>query len=545
MQKILAQVNNNKEEFQKYLDELFKGDFSLISQLDYSFILKIIFLMDELELFENFKLVSYLSLDNQYKLLKEPLKEKTLIKIIPYLDARVKSFFFKNDKRAYEIFQYFNVSQLAREGVLFSYEIINSSIFFELLKRESLIDFRININNVLRYNPSIFILEKIDKYYDSMIDSYMESTDMFSCYYEYIEEFKKNIKINKKCCDYFFDDYIFYKLEELQEYDFFTGKVSFNNMDKVYQFFSKETGIRLSEIIVDSLFQDNIYNVWLNIKEMLRYHKLLDKEQQILNENIVSFYDMILNIDKLNNSDKIKVYHEYKDKNIGFMFYQDLRNMKNLSYRNIKKELIKLEEYPEFLDEEQTNKYGIPIYDLRDKEYIMLSRCLMKFSDTTIYPRSCYTLFSNENCEFFNNNLYIYGYYDFDYNKIVHVFENDSHSNDYINKNNEIGSDKVNRIMSPLQIVNNGIYSEIQLMNSKIFGDDNLFKNLKPNFLIVVNNVSEENILEARRLDIPIAIIKNVNLLENIDEYVSYEEIEDDYIVEHNFNELVKRRKRI
>ena len=195
MQKILAQLNNNKEEFQKYLDELFKGDFSLISQLDYSFILKIIFLMDELELFENFKLVSYLSLDNQYKLLKEPLKEKTLIKIIPYLDVRVKSFFFKNDKRAYEIFQYFNVSQLAREGVLFSYEIINSSIFFELLKRESLIDFRININNVLRYNPSIFILEKIDKYYDIMIDSYMESTDMFSCYYEYIEEFKKILKL--------------------------------------------------------------------------------------------------------------------------------------------------------------------------------------------------------------------------------------------------------------------------------------------------------------------------------------------------------------
>lgn len=545
MQKILAQLNNNKEEFQKYLDELFKGDFSLISQLDYSFILKIIFLMDELELFENFKLVSYLSLDNQYKLLKEPLKEKTLIKIIPYLDVRVKSFFFKNDKRAYEIFQYFNVSQLAKEGVLFSCKIINSPIFFELLKRESLIDFRINVNNVLRYNPSIFILEKIDKYYDIMIDSYIESTDMFSCYYEYIEEFKKNTKINKKYCDYFFDDYIFYKLEELREYDFFTGKFGFNNMDKLYQFFSKETGIRLSEIIVDSLFQDNIYNVWLNIKEMLRYHKLLDKEQQILNENIVSFYDMILNIDKLNNSDKIKVYHEYKDKNISFMFYQDLRNMKNLSYRNIKKELIKLEEYPDFLDEEQTNKYGIPIYDLRDKEYIMLSRCLMKFSDTTIYPRSCYTLFSNENCEFFNNNLYIYGYYDFDYNKIVHVFENDSHSNDYINKNNEIGSDKVNRIMSSLQIVNNGIYSEIQLMNSKIFGDDNLFKNLKPNFLIVVNNVSEENILEARRLDIPIAIIKNVDLLENVDEYVSYEEIEDDYIVEHNFNELVKRSKRI
>ena len=111
MQKILVQLNNNKEEFQKYLDELFKGDFSLISQLDYSFILKIIFLMDELELFENFKLVSYLSLDNQYKLLKEPLKEKTLIIIIPYLDARVKSFFFKNDKRAYEIFQYYIISE--------------------------------------------------------------------------------------------------------------------------------------------------------------------------------------------------------------------------------------------------------------------------------------------------------------------------------------------------------------------------------------------------------------------------------------------------
>ena len=39
-------------------------------------------------------------------------------------------------------------------------------------------------------------------------------------------------------------------------------------------------------MVVDALFCDNIYNVWLNIKEMLRYNSKLDAEDKVLDKSI-------------------------------------------------------------------------------------------------------------------------------------------------------------------------------------------------------------------------------------------------------------------
>ena len=51
-----------------------------------------------------------------------------------------------------------------------------------------------------------------------------------------------------------------------------------NNRDILIDILKKETNKKISEIIIDALFSDNIYNVWLNIKEMLRYNKGLTKK---------------------------------------------------------------------------------------------------------------------------------------------------------------------------------------------------------------------------------------------------------------------------
>ena len=38
-----------------------------------------------------------------------------------------------------------------------------------------------------------------------------------------------------------------------------------------------ETSKKISEVVIDALFSDNIYNVWINIREMIRYNNKLDK----------------------------------------------------------------------------------------------------------------------------------------------------------------------------------------------------------------------------------------------------------------------------
>ena len=93
----------------------------------------------------------------------------------------------------------------------------------------------------------------------------------------------------------------------------------------------KLTSLKLSEIIIDSLFQENIYNVWFNIREMFRFNNNI----QVLSENKEDFYTTILNFDTLSNKDKIKFYNTYRNKNINLMFYEDLRSVKDKSYEFI------------------------------------------------------------------------------------------------------------------------------------------------------------------------------------------------------------------
>jgi len=64
---------------------------------------------------------------------------------------------------------------------------------------------------------------------------------------------------------------------------------------------------------------------------------------------------MILNIDNVPCTDKIKLYRELKDKNINLMFYEDLRKLKDKSYNLIKSELFDFKNNGDSYNEELSN----------------------------------------------------------------------------------------------------------------------------------------------------------------------------------------------
>ena len=118
-------------------------------------------------------------------------------------------------------------------------------------------------------------------------------------------------------------------------------------------------------MVVDALFCDNIYNVWLNIKEMLRYNSKLDAEDKVLDNDKIDFYQMILNFDKISCEDKINLFNKLYDKNISVSFYDDLRKLKDISYDMIKKDLIDLSKCDDKLVSNDID--DVKVYDLRDK----------------------------------------------------------------------------------------------------------------------------------------------------------------------------------
>ena len=202
--------------------------------------------------------------------------------------------------------------------------------WFEKLKDTSLLEFRRKINLILSTSPSFEIEYKVKKYYEYLLNQYNDDSKLFFVYEEIINLFKNdNLEVlyNYNNFNYFVDRKLVIKLQDYGHYS--------DRLMLVYEELKKRTSIKISEIVVDGLFQDTIYNVWINLREMLRYNNSLDNK--LISYDKIDFYQLILNIDNISCEEKIKLYHDLKDKNIALMFYEDLRIVKDHSYNEFNK----------------------------------------------------------------------------------------------------------------------------------------------------------------------------------------------------------------
>ena len=380
--------------------------------------------------------------------------------------------------------------------IIFGNKIIKNPNFFELLKSKDIVYFRKIINNLLNHcEDPHYIIEKVKKYYDQIINSYQKESGLLKEY---------EIILNDKNPN-------FYELRKTMDPYMFNREI-YNNINKEY--FKEETSHKLSEIIIDYLFQDNIYNVWINIGELLRYNNYLSDNEKTLNKDRIEFYNMLLNFDNYSNEIKIEIYNIFKELDINKMFYDDMRKTKELAYEKIKNKLIIPEEHNEYLSKEETEKHQTKIYDLRNKEFNMLVRVMSNKYNPSIYRQrySSYSIISNNNTEVFhdgNEELVIYGYNNFDIDTIKHMYESDSYTSGYSSDQYEITS-YTNRILSIKELVDSPGYNEILIKNKYI--EDNYYHSMKPDFIVVIDNINEKSIRMSKELNIPIVIInKNRN----------------------------------
>lgn len=510
--------------------------YSIFASLSYDVIVRIIYKLEEINFIkENIgcNFISCLDSDNQKKLLDEAFNDDTLIKIISYFRKDVVSYFFEYDRRSIYLYKKIpGIRGLIRSGVKFNREILIRDDFFDLLKETDFAEFRNNINSIERHNDPMIIEKKLNKYYDELIDQYDYNIGMFK---EYI-----NILNNPSILNNFNDTFIFdtnvrmlfinYRLRDENGY-------TFTNRDKLIQELKEETSKKLSEIIVDALFADNIYNVWLNIKEMLRYNNNLDIEHRVIDSERSSFYEMILNFDNISSEDKINLFNKLRDKNISTIFYDDLRRIKDYAYDKIKEDMIDLSKYNDKINKEYSAKYGFNVYDLRDCEYTMLVRTLgSRYKEETINTRDCYSIISNENSNVYGDGSIVYGYYSFDNDNIIHMLEQDSFSsNSYDNEN---VTKYVNRIMTSKEIVNGSSwYSEIDIANSP--NGTGKYKTMRPDFVVSYDKIRDIDVEEAKRLNIPIVVIKKT-FLKDKDRIYSDFDSEIDAYNKKNRNKIVR-----
>jgi len=423
-------------------------------------------------------------------------------------DKKLLEDWLNSDSKANELIYKLDIVKLLQLGVVFPAKITNDSNFATFLLNKvinqtgSLIDIRSYIYIIQRTDTEFYtaLLNEYNKYSKNLLNSYNKEQHIFDEYFQYL-------KNNKS-----YDGYLFSK--SVQE------KLSrCSSIEEQKKLLEKETSLKISEIVVDSIFEDNIYNVKLNISEILRYTN--DIDENLIDRTRLDFYQVILNIDSMNNEDKIKLFHNLKGKNISAMLYDDLQLLKRHSYNSIKNSLTQVDKGTKLSKSKLSDKYGTDIYELNGEKFYMLVKSMEPISqnkynnyidlgnndngkkNNSDVERGCFSLIGSDNIDVFNRS-FVYGFNSFDVNNIISVFETDCFSRESDERilNENYGTTAVNRIMTPHQIVN-GLdpdrktkYSEIQILGK-----------MKPDFIIVFDEINELAIEESKSSNVPIVII--------------------------------------
>lgn len=497
---IISYLLNNKEMFLEYMRIIHLIN-NVIKYFDYNTNKNILNKLYEYNAkYYLYHYVTYIPTGEQIKLVSNNIADEILIKIIYNLSDDTLNYLFKTDSRMEHILYNLKPEKLINPNILYPKNILNNPKFFDILKNESFIVFRNNINLIEKHNLPEPIERNLKLYYQELIDSYNPDNGLFTQYEEIINNLKR--------CGILFGErtYILDRNSEKIYVDYLKNKEL--NVTNEYQ---QLTSYKLSEIVVDALFQDNIYNVFLNIKEMIRYNYKLPLNEQILDEKKLNFYNLILNIDHISSEEKVKLYNNLKDKNINLMFYEDLRKLKDKSYEIINNQIFKLGNHSP--NNILTKKYKVPIYNMEDQEFFMLVRSEDTHQTTTETKRNCYSIISNDNSVTYGlGSLTIYGYNVLDIDKVLHIYEKDAYSAD-LDDNNAYQKNVINRIMTPEEIVNGSSwYSEIQIINSKSPENEEIYLAKNPDYIVVYNEPSYYDIAESKRLNIPIVIINEKKL---------------------------------
>lgn len=512
---VLEWILNDDDLFKEYIN-ISDNMYSMVSMFSYDLIVKLIYKLEELgfgtgNISFNFSSVNS---EDKIRLLGEKFSDETIIKLIDYFDAKAKSYFFLNDKRAKYLYKKATgFTNLIRSGVRFSRDILLQNDFFDMLKHSNFSEFRININAVEKYNDPLIIQSRLAKYYDELINEYDKNRGIFKYYGEILDN--PSLLKSKKRDDFIFNFDVKYAFSPYMDYDN-DGNIFFENSDELLDKLKSITSLKLSEVIVDALFCDSIYNVWLNIREMLRYNEKMIPSDRIIADERVSFYELIFNFDNVSSDDKIELFNKLKDKNVNSMFYDDLRKLKDYAYDRIRDDMFVISNNGDKISDELSKKYGTPVYDLRDSKYTMMVRALgCRYQESTNNSRDCYSIVSDENNEVYQHGNYdnIYGYSSFDNDRVIHMLEMDSFSNDISDRSGV--SIYVNRIMTSKEITNGSSwYSEVDIANMK--DDNGKYETMKPDFVVAYDTISDINVIESIRLGIPIVLIKK-SLLKDSD----------------------------
>ena len=283
-----------------------------------------------------------------------------------------------------------------------------------------------------------------------------------------------------------------------------------DNIEGVYTYLKQLSDEKISNYIIDYHFEENYYNIMIDMNELLQYYYdgniVIDKER-------LNLYEKIVNIDLLTNEEKKELHENLKKYNMMELFYDDMRISRDMVAETIKEYSLSKETIQEYKDEELTKKYGVDVYNVNGNPFFGIVKTGRHVKDRFPTGHS-YSLVGGQGLAVFgdvhDSNTYLYDSSTLNKEQIVHVYPFDSYTIYRPYYYREEPSMRVNTLMTPEDLVSySNAYNEILILEegTEETEIDKHIPELESIALYCIDNISQKDIEVAKQRGIGIILV--------------------------------------
>jgi len=401
---------------------------------------------------------------------------------------------------------------------------VNKNLAKRLLETYDIFKLRRILNNLCFCTDPEEVNNYIKNKEDNIINSYIENT-LNSPYHEIFKLFQKMNEMDEMNE---FDTYYTIRKEYIKTInacnnkdinDIIQEKYKQSGISGVYNYLKEQSERKISDYIIDYNFEENYYNVMLDVRELLRFYY---DGNVILQKEHVELYEQISNIDYLSVEEKKQLHNILKQINIKEIFYDDMALARYIVNETIKEMSLNRESIKKYRDEKLSKENGVDVYVMNNEPFFGIVKTGIHVSDNLPTGHS-YSLIGNDCIAVFgdskNSNTFLYDSEDLNPEQIVHVFPFDSFTLFKPFNAVDTATNRVNMLMMPEEItgLSAKCYSELLILeqgNDQTDIDEKIPK-LKRIALYCVDEIRQQDVEKAQQLGLGIILIPSKKYFEN------------------------------
>ncbi len=292
-----------------------------------------------------------------------------------------------------------------------------------------------------------------------------------------------------------------------------------------------------TDIVVDYVFNDFTYNVFLDINELVKF----SMNTGVLSVSDRNIYSEIASLDIMSINEKKDLLEKLKKMNMSTKFYDDYKSARDKMVELFNNSILNKDNVIKYKNVDLSNQYGVPIYEMNGNEFYVFVKSVLVDKHSVLDDdglkayRDCasFSIDGSNKLETFcdTNSYYNLAYNNIPNDQLIHVFEVDSGSNYYRDKNNipcdGNGTSKVNRLYTPQEFVGtSSSYNELVVAQPNDGKSDEFNSKLErpvPFAIYCYDNICDNDIISAKRLGLGIIVVRtnkyNIDKINRISKY--------------------------